>query len=271
VSGTSPCTRIAVAGVGSVGRELCCRLKAGIPGYCLTAVSGRDHEKAAVVLQELGLAVPVSSVKELADFADVVVECTNAGSVGDVARPVLERGKEVIVLSAAGLLDHPELVELAQHHGGRITVPSGGLAGLDAVGALAEGPIASVKLTTRKPLSGLQGAPGYTEGGEGRGVEHRRCIFVGSAREAAAGFPGNVNVAVALALASVGVDAVRVEIWVDPTVERNVHCLEIEAAAAHLSVTIENVPSTNPRTAQIVALSVVSLLRKRKASLCIGS
>ena len=44
-------------------------------------------------------------------------------------------------------------------NGGRIVVPTGGLLGLDAVAAAAEGTIHSVKMTTRKPPNGLAGAP----------------------------------------------------------------------------------------------------------------
>jgi aspartate dehydrogenase len=34
---------------------------------------------------------------------------------------------------------------------------------------------------------------------------------------------------------------------------------------------IENIPSENPRTGVITALSVISLLRKQRASLCVGT
>ena len=50
-------------------------------------------------------------------------------------------------------------------------------------------------------------------------------VFEGSAREAIAGFPANVNVAVALSLAGVGPDRTRVEIWADPGVTRNTHTI----------------------------------------------
>jgi aspartate dehydrogenase len=40
---------------------------------------------------------------------------------------------------------------------------------------------------------------------------------------------------------------------------------------ANLSLMIQNVPSENPRTGRITALSVVSLLRKRVATLSVGS
>jgi hypothetical protein len=41
----------------------------------------------------------------------------------------------------------------------------------------------------------------------------------GTAREAAAGFPANVNVAAALAMAGIGPDRTMMEIWADPSVD----------------------------------------------------
>ena len=43
--------------------------------------------------------------------------------------------------------------------------------------------------------------------------------------------------------------------------------IAVESDAAAMTMTIENVPSENPRTGRITALSVVSLLRKRGAAL----
>ena len=55
------------------------------------------------------------------------------------------------------------------------------------------------------------------------------CVFRGSAREAAVGFPANINVAVALSLAGIGPDRTTIEIWADPAGTRNVHHIEVEA------------------------------------------
>lgn len=97
------------------------------------------------------------------------------------------------------------------------------------------------------------------------------CVFTGTAREAAHGFPANLNVAVALALAGPGPDRTRVEVWADPAATVNSHVIEMRSSVANLRLSIENVPSENPRTGRITALSVVSLLRKRTATLAVGS
>jgi aspartate dehydrogenase len=265
-------TRVAIAGFGAIGMELAGRL-ADVPGIELAAVSARDTARAQTTLRALDLAVPVLALAELEPVAEIVVECAPAALLPEIAEPVLRAGKEVIVLSCGALLESPELLELAAEHGGTITVPTGALLGLDAVAACAESEISSVKLTTRKPVAGLIGAPGLAERGVvlDEDLAEPVCVFAGTARDAVKGFPANLNVAVALALAGVGPDRTEVEIWADPAVSRNTHTIVVQSTVADLTMTIENVPSENPRTGRITALSVVSLLRKRGAALRVGS
>ena len=96
-------------------------------------------------------------------------------------------------------------------------------------------------------------------------------IFEGTAREAAKGFPANLNVAVALSLAGIGPDRTRVEIWADPTVTRNTHRIEVDSDSARFSMSIENIPSENPKTGKNVALSVIAALRKMHSPLAVGT
>jgi aspartate dehydrogenase len=189
-----------------------------------------------------------------------------------ICRPMLEAGKDVIVLSAGALLPRPDLIDLAKAHGGRIVVPSGGLLGLDAVAAAAQGEVRSVRMTTRKPPRGLAGAPYLVQNGISvEGLNEAKRVFSGTARDAAAGFPANVNVVAALSLAGIGPDRTLIDIWADPTVDRNCHVIEVDADSARFTLSIENVPSENPKTGKIVALSVIATLQKLQAPLRVGT
>jgi aspartate dehydrogenase len=189
-----------------------------------------------------------------------------------ICRPMLEAGKKVMVLSAGELLPRPDLVELAKARGGQIVVPTGALLGLDAVTAAAEGNIQSVKMTTRKPPNGLAGAAYLIANKISvEGLKEPKRVFSGTARAAAAGFPENVNVVAALSLASIGPDRVMIDIWADPGISRNCHQIEVEADSARFSLSIENVPSENPKTGRITALSVIAALRKLRAPLRVGT
>ena len=186
--------------------------------------------------------------------------------------PFLKARKHAIVLSVGALLSHPDLIELARAAGGTLLVPTGALIGLDAVIAAAEGTIHSVTMVTRKPPNGLVGAPYLVENHiEVDGLTEPKRVFKGNAREAARGFPANLNVVAALSLAGIGPDRTTLEIWADPTVTRNVHSIEVDSDSARFRMTMENIPSENPKTGRIVAQSVVALLRKMNANFRVGT
>ena len=200
------------------------------------------------------------------------VECAPAALLPQIATPFLKAKKQVIVLSVGALLSHPDLIELARAEGGTLIVPTGALIGLDAVIAAAEGTIHSVTMVTRKPPNGLVGAPYLVENQiELDGLTEPRMIFKGNAREAARGFPANLNVVAALSLAGIGPDRTTLEIWADPTVTRNVHSIEVDSDSARFRMTMENIPSENPKTGRIVAQSVAALLRKMNANFRVGT
>jgi aspartate dehydrogenase len=269
---TKPVLRVAVAGLGAIGLKVAEVLDRGIPGCVLAAVSANDLGKAATRLSHLGHPVPVVTLAELEPLADIVVECAPAKLLPAIAEPFLRAGKTVIVLSAGAILSNEHLVGLARQHGGQIVVPTGALLGLDAVTAAAEGEIRAVRMVTRKPVRGLAGAPYLAEHNISiDDITEPTRIFRGTPREAAIGFPANLNVAVALSLAGIGADETTLEIWADPALERNVHRIEVDSDSASFSMSIENLPSENPKTGRITALSVISYLRKLGAPLRVGS
>lgn len=265
--------KVGIAGLGAIGRAIARKLHAGLlPHTRLVGVSVRDEVKARAFLAEMGCAVSILKLTQLAEDADLVVECAPATAFPEIATAVLSAGKRLMALSAGQLLDRPELVALAEAQGGQIVVPAGALLGLDAVAAAAEGAIHSVSMVTRKPLKGLLGAPYLTQQGiDIASLTEPKLIFRGTAREAARGFPENVNVAAALSLAGVGPDKTTIEIWADPKLTRNVHRVVVDSDAARFEMQIENVPSENPKTGRLTAQSAVAALRKLTAPLSVGT
>lgn len=264
--------RIAVAGLGAVGLKIAETLDRGLPGCQLAAVSAKNREHAEKRVSHFLRPVPVVAIERLEPLADIVVECAPAHLLHEIARPFLIAGKSVIVLSASAILANDDLLDLARLHGGQLLVPTGAIIGLDAVTAAAEGTIYSVHITTRKPVRGLLGAPFLLK--NNIVIDHITepvCIFRGTPREAASGFPANLNVSVALALAGIGPDRTTLEIWADPFLKRNVHRIDVQADSANFTATIENLPGENPKTGAITALSVIALLRKIHAPLRVGS
>ena len=265
--------RVAVGGFGAIGHKVARELDRGLSGLRLVAVSARDRERAARRMADFGRPVPVLPLTDLAREADVIVECAPASVFDQVAGPAVEAGRILVPLSVGALLERMDLVERARKTGARIMVPTGGIVGLDAVRAVAGGTVEEVRIITRKPPRALAGAPYLEKAGiDLDAVTEPLQVFDGNARDAARGFPANVNVAAALSLAGIGPERTRVEIWADPGVTRNTHRIVVEAEAARLDMRVEGLPSPdNPRTGQLTPLSVLATLRRLSEPLCVGT
>lgn len=264
--------RVAIVGLGPIGIGVMEALDRGIDGLVLSAVSVQNPDKHRDRLTKLAKPPAILPIDALAEIADIVIECAPSKLVRSIVAPFVKAGKTAVVLSAGALLENDDLIDLARQNGGQIVVPTGALIGLDAVTAAAMGEIQSVRMLTRKPVRGLVGAPYIVENKiDIESITEPLKIFEGTAREAAKGFPANLNVAVALSLAGVGPDRTRLEIWADPALTRNTHRIEVKSDSAQFSMSIENIPSENPKTGRITALSVIAWLRKLRAPLRVGT
>lgn len=268
-----PTYRVAIAGLGTIGLKVAQAIDCeSLPGLSLTAVSARDQAKAALNVSKFNTIPAIVPLCELSDRADVIVECSPAAVFAQSAEPAIAKGLIFITVSAGALLERADLIERAEKTGAQIIVPTGALIGLDAVRAAAEGEITSVTHSVRKPAVALKDAPYIEQHNIALdNLDAPVCVFKGSARDAAKGFPANVNVSAALGLAGIGADNTFVEIWADPTIERNTHEIAVEAECARFSMKIENVPSENAATGRITALSVIATLRRLTAPLVVGS
>lgn len=264
---------VAIGGLGAIGMAVAKQLAAGkVPGLRLVAVSARDQAAAALRLKAAQIEVPVLELGELAARAEIVVECLPAAQFRAIAESAVAAGRIFVPLSVGALLANLDLIERAKATGARIIVPTGALIGLDAVRAAAEGSIHSVKMMSRKPPQGLEGAPYLVAHKISlAGLTAPLKVFSGTARDGAKGFPANVNVAAALALAGIGPERTTLEIWADPGIDRNIHSIEVDSDSARFSMTIENIPSENPKTGRITALSAIACLRGLVAPLRVGS
>ena len=266
--------KVGIAGLGAIGKVVARALDEGrIEGLELAGVTARDMGKAALTIEGFRRPVPVLTAQELADSAEIVVECVPKAAFRSIAEPALRAGRVLVTVSGAGILENPDIVELAKAHGGRIVLATGALLGLDAVRAAAEGNVREIRMVTRKPPNALVGAPHLVEHNISiEGLNEPKKVFEGNAREGARGFPANVNVAAALGLAGIGPDETRLEIWADPSLTRNTHTITVDADSARFEMTIENVQSEeNPGTGKITALSVIACLRGLVSPLKVGT
>jgi aspartate dehydrogenase len=263
--------RIGIVGLGTIGRAVARAVAEGLPGATLAGGTSRDEGRGKDFLASLPGAPPYLPLPELIERSDLLVEAATQAALVELAPRVLDAGRDLLVLSVGGLLDHPEWPRLAAARGARIHAPSAAIAGLDGLkGAAVAGHLAAVTMETRKPPRGLAGAPGVA-GRDLDALREETLVFEGSAREACRAFPANVNVVAAVSLAGLGPDRTRIRVYAVPGLDRNRHAVTAEGAFGRLFIEIENVPSENPRTGKLSYLSTIAYLRDLRAPLRVGT
>ncbi|MEM1873524.1 MAG: aspartate dehydrogenase [Acidilobaceae archaeon] len=246
--------RVAIIGCGAIGSTLAKYIANGTVKADLVAVMDIVPEKCEK-LTAVSRGVEVCSELEclLEKNPDIVVEAASQEAVRRYVPRIVEKGVSVIVLSVGALLDeklYSEIEELARMKNVKIYMPTGAIAGIDAVKALALEKVHRVVLRTSKSHEAL----GIEKGED-------KLLYRGPASEAVRLYPANVNVAATLTLAA-GMEA-TVEIWARRGLEVNVHEIEIESEASRVYVRVENKPHpSNPKTSYLAVLSAVRLLKQ---------
>jgi aspartate dehydrogenase len=264
---------VAIAGFGSIGRLVGRHLDEGLQGLRLVSVSAANLDRARENLKVFRTRVDAVPLDRIADTADVIVDCAAPQVFRNAVTPAIERARTIVTVNATSLLEHPDVIDRAERTGARIILVSGSVLGFDALRAANVGVINSVLMVTRKPPLSLAHSPWIRE----HKIDVRRIvqptkIFEGSARDAARAFPDKFNIAAAVALASIGSDRVRIEIWLDPAVERNVHRISVDADSTRFEMEIQNVPNPGHEgTGPLTAYSVIAALKDLTAPFRAGT
>lgn len=265
--------KVGLVGCGTIGSIIARAIDEGKIKAVVAALFDTDREKALGLAEKLKKRPPVCSLEELVEKSDLVVEAASAEAMPGIVEKALRGKKDVLPLSVGGFLGNEWLFDLAREQSCRIFLPSGAIAGLDAVRAAAMADIYSVSLVTRKPPQSLANSKFVLERGlDLTGLREPLVLFEGPALEAVRYFPANLNVAAALSLAGVGPTATLVRIIADPSLDRNVHEIEVTGSFGRLVVRTENVPCPeNPRTSYLGPLSALATLKRITEAVQIGS
>lgn len=261
--------RIALVGWGAINRRVAELL--GERRRENVAIVGIGERDAALVTAAPANAQILTAPEQLAGLdLDLVLEAAGRGAVAAWGEWSLRSARMFVVASTSAFCDNAlleKLLRIADEHGSQIVVPPGALAGIDALSAASLLPLAEVTHRIVKPPAAWRNTPAETLTQLDR-LDGATTFFSGTAREAAAQFPQNANVAVITALAGVGLDRTRVELSADPEARSNVHLLSASGDFGTFNIRIENRPlATNPKSSEMAALGLVRIIENRVKSL----
>ena len=260
--------KVGIVGCGCIGSKLCRAVSSGAVRAEVVALHDIDREHAETVRSELNLGAKIVSFEELVALSDVIAECAASECAPKVVEAAISSGKIALIMSVGGLIQRADLFDRIRQAGARIIIPSGAIAGVDAIEAAAQDSLNEVTLITTKPPAGLRGAPYLVENGiDIDGIDQQTVVFEGTAVDAVAAFPQNVNVAATLSFAGLGPQRTRVKVVADPSASANTHEVRANGAFGTLVTKTQNVPSEdNPKTSRLAALSAISALKKAVSS-----
>ncbi|HVO45374.1 MAG TPA: aspartate dehydrogenase [Steroidobacteraceae bacterium] len=261
--------RVALIGWGAINRRVADLLSLRArEQICIVAIGARDP--ARVTSAPSGVRI-LRRPEELAGIGlDLAVEAASSDAVATWGDWALRHARAFIVASTSAFCDTElldRMIRTAEAHGSQIIVPPGALAGMDGLAAAALLQLDSVVHRIIKPPAAWRGTAAESLTALD-GLSRAVTFYTGTAREAAARFPRNANVAVISALAGIGLDRTRVELSADPAARENIHALSASGAFGTLEVRIENRPLTgNPRSSEMAALSLVRIIENRVRAL----
>ena len=263
---------IGIIGCGAIGQALLRAAESGAMVGTVAGVTSRTESTARAFLSTLRNPPPYLDRDSLIERASLVVEMAGGHVFPDLARDTFSSGKDLMVISIGALLEYPEVIEQSRISGCRLLAPSGAIAGLDGIKSACAGVVDRVVMVSRKPPNALEGAPYLLERGISlAGLTQEKELFSGSARDACRGFPANLNVSAAVSLAGLGPDRTQVRILAVPGLKYNCHDIEVEGEFGRLAIHIENIPSENPKTGRLTALSILRAINDAVDPVSIGN
>ena len=265
--------KVALFGCGTIGREIALAVDSGKVNNAtiVTLVDSVDH-RADTLRSNLQNSNP-STFTDFSKFvysssfkdADIIVEAASQDAVNSFGKKIVEAGKSLMIMSVGALGDPfflSEMLDIAYQNGSHIYVPTGAIAGIDAIRSVKHLLDSVVPTTTKNPIA-LAGAPFFNltkinvyE------ITEKTVIYDGNAADAVKKFPANINVAAILSLAGIGIKRTKVKIIADPYTDVNQHEITATGKFGEMTVIVRNKPSpNNPKTSFLAVLSAIECLR----------
>ena len=263
--------KVAIIGCGNIGTSIADFIIQD-PFYKLHSLSDINKKNIQNLLKQVNQVPKFLALKDAIEEADLIIEAANKEVVGEIllSKNIDSKNKRILVMSTGGLIEETTMNVIRNMKHCEVHIPSGAIAGLDAIQAIA-GEIDSLKLKTVKPPQSLSNSPFIRLNNiQLSGLKTKTVIFKGGLKEAIAGFPQNINIAASLFLAS-RFDDIKIQIIADPNTQFNTHTILCKGKFGEINIKTENFPSNNPKTSYLAIQSAISILKNITSNLKIGN
>ena len=259
--------RIGLLGCGAIGTQIALAIDSGKIPAKLTHVYDISKERASSLVSKLNTKPEITQNAALlaSSPVDLIVEVASQDAVRDNALTILQNRKDLMIMSVGALLDESifdVILEGCKDFKKQVYLPSGAIAGLDAIKSVKD-ELESLTLVTTKNPKSLKDAKFFeTSDINLDKIKESTTIFEGNAEDAVKLFPANINVAALLSLTGLGNKNTKVRIVADPNTDKNTHQIEANGKFGKISIKVENVPDqNNPKTSRLAILSAIECLR----------
>lgn len=267
--------KVGLVGLGAIGTVVSKALcdASTLPNASLAAVLVQRPREARP--SDIGSTALLTTDVEAFFAADWSLCVEGAGQpwLVEFGRRVLASGRSLLVTSVGAFTDdalYTDLCEVAAKSGSQLLLAAGAMPGMDWMSSASLDDVAKVTVEQCKHPEGWVGTPAEAVL-DLSAVREPTVFFEGTAREAASQYPKNANISATLALATVGLDHLKVKLVADPTVSGPCQRISMQGACGEITIEVKGKPAAgSQRTSRVVPLSVVKAIRNLSSHLVIG-
>lgn len=258
--------KLGIIGTGNIANFVFSKVKNKINK---TYVYDIDTKKTTVFVQRFKQykIIVCNSICEVVRLSDVILESASINAVKDLLNCIKKyKNKHLIILSVGGVLQNYKTYKTLVNKGYNIYIPSGAIAGTDALSATKYTKVYSISLKTIKPVVSLKDSPYFKlhKNLYNRMLkQNQTVVYKGDVYNAIKYFPQNINVAATLAVVANKPKKISVTIVADKNIRKNIHEITIRSSSGKIFTRTENIPSPeNPKTSYLASLSVLPILEQ---------
>ncbi|HDI45965.1 MAG TPA: DUF108 domain-containing protein [Candidatus Omnitrophica bacterium] len=248
--------KIGIIGCGAIGTSVLKHIFLNFRNHLQIYIYDNNFQKMNEIKKEYPEVRIKRSLNSIVKECNFLIESASIKCVHQLL-PVLNKyPRDVLFMSVGGLLGKDKILTALRQKGKKIIIPSGAIAGIDGIKALAGLGIKKLVLKTFKPREVLKDAP-YIRKNQIKIKKSNspQLVFKGNVKEAVKAFPKSINVSATLLIYS-RLKEFEVQIYASNDRERITHIIEMISDISQLTITCHNFPSSeNPRTSSLAIAS----------------